>query len=418
MRFLFFLPLLSAAPLMADSYLDFHRYVYSRPVKYNSTDNLSHILKSHGYDRDRNWVKITLYMNGLSEADLQNPKIKSIYLPPKLSYQDYLKSRQRIPASERPACYPVSRKFIEKKYGKASIAYIDYFDLITSRKIKVKRGQSLDRIVAGDQFSYQSIERGVRLVKEANNLSGNVIKEDRVIYMPFCVTQTMLTKIGKRPASVSFKGERIQRKLERKSLPSKSSLNYSLGLGYGAVDVKRNAENISGSFSKISASVSSQLNSQYTLSGHLTGAFFLNMSHSDSKQTSNSSGLYPEFGATLSRTEGHWQPGISYDMLNYFVIKNDIGEVNLEPNKLHRLSFKTNFSISDSVGVFGGPGYLQSLDSEKISGYDLTLGASYKFGQRDRYSFSLVGNKNYLSTNESSKNDESTAWLGTLKINF
>lgn len=319
--------------------------------------------------------------------------------------------------SPKPFCQFISPDYLIEKFGSDSIAYRKYVDLLSSRKVFVQRGLKLNTLIAVDKYSYGSLERGVKLVQHQNGITGMVVKEDGFISLPLCSN----TYQHKKPASV-FKAQLpptitkvIKKKKQKKH---HAHVSYSAGVMAGMVDIKRGSSKLSTNVGKISGKAIYPFNNKYKVIGSLSLAKFFNLTHSEARESSSPSSLYPELGVEGVRMMGPWRLGLAYDMLNYFLVQNGDESINLRPNLIHRLSLKPFYALTERVGIFSGIGLLKGFGRDDISGYDFTLGSSFSFGRSRDYTVSAAFYQNVMDTSSASINDESTSWVAALSKSF
>src|SRR5690606_26160883 len=145
------------------------------------------ILKKNDYNLNEHtvdWIKITRNMNGIRDDNLP----PAIYLPPKISFEEYLRKhkQQRSLAGTKRICRPISKDYLKSRFGEEGESYLKYFELISSRKVELKKGQSYASVIKNDSYSYGTTPRGVKLLKSANGLKGKYAEKDQIVYLPFC----------------------------------------------------------------------------------------------------------------------------------------------------------------------------------------------------------------------------------------
>lgn len=404
--------LFSISPLYAQTYLEFNEYWHSVEVQVQSSESIESVLTKHGYDLDEmDWVKITKNMNGIRNKKLP----RKIYLPPKISFEEFLEKHQksqpklkRAIASTKPYCQSISKSYLQERFGVEGINYLKYFELVTSRKVQLKKGQNYTEIIKNDQYSYGKVSKGVKLFKNANGLKGSHTKKDQVAYLPFCVDSNVERQI----ASIVS-----EKKIEKEEI-SESKYKFSLGLNYGTLAIEQSSAKLDMSFVKLQGGATYKLDSEYTLGVNLIGTKFLSIGYSESDEYTTVSNIYPEVGLFVSKNYEKWSASLAYDLMNYFVLGSSNGAQTLSPKQVHRMSFKPFLPLKYNVGLFAGIGYLKSFGSEDINGFDASTGAVYSFGKENKYKVSGYAYQSNLSTALSDTNDTSSAYGVSFSVGF
>ena len=405
------------AQVYAQTYLDFDSYIHSIKVELPHDKNLEQILGEYGYDhKKKNWVKITMLMNGLSEEILSKREESiSIFLPPKISYQDYLNSKtNRDPASGKAICNPISRGYIQERFGVEVIPYIRYFDLITSRKIEVKPGDDILKIIDQDQFAYGSPEFGAKLTRLANGLDDNFVKTEMTIYLPFCVNEDFSKLAGRDIASLTADMTQLAINTER---PLVQRIENAFSISYGAIDVQSSSSTMSMGVTKIGASSNYSLNTGFELEGYAAGVAFMNVQHSEALGTGSFDAIYPELSISLGQNFSKWGIGIAYSLQNYIAAEQKGEVVALKPIEIHSTSASLSFFNGDDFEIKASAGYLKSFDSINMKGTDYSIGAIYDFGRKKKYSASL---SYYMASviGDKGSNESSSGIIGSLSFSF
>lgn len=401
--------LLISTNSFAQSYMDFDKYLHSQKIELKANQDLDKVLKYKGYDlKQRNWKKITLHMNGISQNDLLSRKASlDIYLPPKISFQDYLKTHRRqlrSIASTKPFCVPINNKYIKEKFNTENLEYIKYFKLISSRKIKVKKNQTLYSIVTNDQYSYKTVERGIHLIKMANGIRSHKMKKNKEIYLPFCAMEDNKRTV----ASVKS----LKTKIKKQKIKEQSASTYTIGINSGALELKQNTNNVEMNFTKLSLNYKYNFKNSYSLQANANLTKFSSIvANSGNAITPND--IYQEIGITLAKQYEKLNLGIGYDSLNYFLLVDNI----MTANQINRISFKPFYALTTSFGVFSSLGYINDLSTMEINGYDASIGAVYRFGDEKRFNLSGFYYGSELSSKISEKNT-SKAYGLSLSFDF
>jgi len=381
--------------LFAPSYIDFDKYWHSNKVALKRGQSLEKILTSKGFDlTERDWVKITLLMNGLrSSGEIKTSK--AIYLPPKITFEEYLGRNKRFNrsiASTKPYCESISKTYIKSRFGVESIEYLKFLRLVSSRKMHVRKNQSLYSVIQNDSFSYKSIKRGVHLLKMANGIRSEKFKKNRVINLPFCTTEQNKRII----ASIKKTSTTVKKKKKQNSSP----LGFRVGVNTGLLNLKQQDKTLDSNYAKILLGSSYKLKNDYVLSASLSMTKFLETNVSESNVQSPDS-IYNEFGFSLGKNLGDWSVALAYDSLNFFILDNSI----ITANQINRFSIKPFYSVSNKVGIFAGFGYINDFSEKEITGLDFSLGASYRIN--NNLSLSAYGYHGDISTTFTDKNTSS-----------
>jgi hypothetical protein len=378
--------------LFAQSYMSFDSYWHSNKVVLRSGQSLESLLKSKDFDlTERDWVKVTFLMNGIRSLSEIKP-FKTIYLPPRVTFEEYLrenKKYERPIARTKPYCESINKSYIKSRFGVEKIEYLKYFRLISSRKVHVKRNQSLRSIIKNDSFSYKNIKRGVHLLKMANGIRSEIFKKNKVINLPFCITKQNKRTI----ASIKKTSTTVKVKKNQNTSP----LGFKVGVNTGLLSLKQQDKTLDSNYAKISLGSSYKFKNNYTLSASLSMTKFLETKVSGSS-TQSSDSIFSEFGFSLGKNLRDWSVALAYDSLNFFIIDNSIVTV----NQINRFSIKPSYSVSNKSGIFAGLGYINDFSEKEITGFDLSLGASYRINKD--LSLSVYGYQGDISTSFSNKN--------------
>jgi len=295
-----------------------------------------------------------------------------------------------------------------------SVNALDFFSLY----YRVKKGDSFPKIIKKFIKSGSTIDSFSPMIKrtrDANPITVNwkSLRAGKKIKLVLSSDVIDMAKVKK------FLKERkkFRKRLERKKRASQKRFKYTLGNLVGQVKVKQSLKELSMNLIKLNANIKYQTKSKYWLTGSLSLAKFLNIIHTDS-DNSSSSGIVPEFGLGFGRPIGKVYMTLGYDMLNYYLASTSTTSISLKSVIVHRLALKPYYQLSESFGVFAGLGYLKSLGSEGISGYDFSLGGSYAFGGRKQFTLSPLLYKSDLSTNLSTEGESSTAWVLSFSVSF
>jgi hypothetical protein len=383
--------------LFAQNYIDFDSYWHSKRVVLTKNHPLKKVLISKGFDlKKKNWIKITLLMNGLRSKNLKEAqKPLAIYLPPRITFEEYLRKHKRYKrsiASAKPYCENINKTYIKNFFGAENIEYLKYFRLISSRKVHVKENQSLYSVIKNDNFSYKSIKEGVHLLKIANGIRSEKFKKSRVINLPFCITkQNKRVVASVKKTSVNIK------KIKREKY---SPLRFKIGINSGLLNLKQQGKILDSNYAKVSLGSSYNFKNNYILSASFSMTKFLETKISGSGiQPSDS--LYSEFGLSLSKSLGNWSIAFAYDSLNFFILDDSV----VSANQINRFSVKPYYSISEKIGIFTGLGYINDFSEKEITGFDLSLGASYKTS--NNFNLSVYGYQGDISTSFADQNTSS-----------
>mgnify|MGYP000653786389 CR=1 FL=1 len=274
--------------------------------------------------------------------------------------------------------------------------------MVTSRKIHVKKNQSLHSVIKNDSFSYSSIDRGVKLLKMANGIRTNKFKDNRIIYLPFCINKkdkrniASINKINS--TTVKNKNNNIDR----------TRINF--GMNSGALSLKQEDRALVSNYLKFSLGSSYNLEKNYSINAnvHLTKYFNFNVKN---RATRAPESLYGELELSLSKRFGKWKVAIGYDRLNFFIME----ENEITANQINRFSLKPFYSISNKLKVFAGLGYINDFSEKEITGIDLSLGTSLRIN--NELNLSLYGYQSEINTILNNQNT-STAYGITLSYGF
>lgn len=205
-----------------------------------------------------------------------------------------------------------------------------------------------------------------------------------------------------------------------KVIPIKNTkIDYSVGVSYGNLAITQDSTELSMNFAKLTGSIDYKLNSRYTLQGHLSGFKPIRVKYSESNKVVNPTEIYPEFGAKVMRSFQTWDLGLAYDHLNYFVLGTRTNlYLDFEPEKLHKLSLKSNIPVNDKTHLLASAGHLRSFTSEEINGFDISLGAAYRLDSQDRFKVSGLVYQSRLNTAVSKSSEISTAYSLSLVMKF
>ena len=260
----------------------------------------------------------------------------------------------------------------------------------------------------------------MKLIREANGIRSSQVEKDGTIHLPFCADALAPRRVIASAPEVK-EGPGINFVVKKPFLRKKEeerSLKLTTGVSYGSVDIQRSSSKLSTNFVKASFKGHHKLNNDYSTGLGVSLVQFFNVTHSDSTEKKSASSIYPEFGADITRSFNLFSVSLAYDSMNYFFASNSSTTVILDPVLVHRLSLKPVYNVTDDIAVFGGMGYLKSFGSEKINGYDYTLGTSYLFGMKNDCSLSALMNQNVMATAQSNANDKSSSWVVSLSKIF
>lgn len=369
---IFILSILFSTSAFAQSYIEFDKYIHSKKINLRPSESIQEVLSQNGYDiqSSNKWINYTLWMNGLNKAESkQRVKQRELYLPPTISFQDYLNQKKsRKIASVRNLCMPLTETYLSNKFGKKSIPYYEFFKLITSRKVSIKKGQSISRIIETDTYRYTSNSKTIEKVMMANGIRTFYAKKDQTIYLPYCAND-----LNRGIASVQNK---MSTKVH-KTLKKEKSKNFGLGLIYGGVSINRDSKELSMNFTKLSGKYTYSFSDTYSLTTSFSIAKFTNLKHSDSEAIESVPAIYPEGSIQLNKKMNGYSLSLGYDIINYFSVNNEDEAIVLTPILNHRVGLRALFPISDKVALLASTGYLTS-DNNNLSGFDYSIGMSYK----------------------------------------
>ncbi len=309
----------------------------------------------------------------------------------------------------KPQCVPFKKEKINDLFGRDKVSFLEFMKVMSSRKMKLKAGRSLDSIIQQDQYSYGSQKQALKLYKMANGLRKNKYKNEQTIVLPFCFDETFreLASVGNIETSIK---EETRRKIE------KFSLNVSAQ--YGNLDVESNDGDISMQFLKASLGANYNINSDYFLTSIVSAVQFRNIEHTETDRTVEASDLFPEVGISGFRRLDRFNVGVGYDFLQYFVRDTSISGVSLSPSSTHRVSGKLSYSFSSSLLAFANLGYLKSFEENNISGIDSSLGVNYSFGNNKKYSIAPIYYRGSVERDSSSDADSSSVLAVKLGYRF
>lgn len=336
-------------------------------------------------------------------------KVKHLYLPPVISFQDYLnqkKLRSIASVSKRNICKPLTVDYLSKKFGQKSIPYYDFFKLITSRKVQIKKGQSISRIIETDSYRYTSNSKTIEKVMMPNGIRTFYAKKDQTIYLPYCTND-----LNRGIASVQNKMSTKVHKTLKKEKPK----NLGLGFVYGAVSINRDAKELSMNFTKIASKYTYNFSDTYSLTTTLSVAKFSNLKHSDSEAISSVPSIYPEGSLQLNWKMNGYSLGLSYDIINYFSVNNEDDAIVLSPILNHRIALRPFIPLSDSFALIGSTGYLASEDGN-LAGFDYSIGLNYKTYKN----LNLTGSayQSNMKVVDVNTDETSSVWVLSLSLPF
>lgn len=364
---------------------------------WKTSESLDQFLTRNGFDlKKKDWSLITIGLNKLeSESLVKRSEDLKIMLPTKTVISEIKKPARSI-ASLKMSCQILSRKYIDKKLNTDAKFYSDYVDMIAERKVEVKKGQKIINILKKDHFEYKSLKQAYMHTLRDNKIKKNTIEKSGTLILPFCASKEIRRSIAALNTNIT---ELNSKKKTLFPIP----LNVGLALGQFTVD--QESRKLSMNFLKLQVSGKYKLNSDYMLTGKVSGASFTNIKYSEAIGETSTSNFYPEFGASISTRSGAFSYGASLDRINYFLIKDESNTITLEPNQLNKLSANGFYSINDGLGVFANAGYMNGFDSENINGLDLSIGGSYAFGEQKRFKVSPLMYYGSVNSNLSSKAD-------------
>lgn len=372
--------------------------------------SLDKFLAVNGYESNKiNWKLITMGLNQLTNKSLVNrDRDLKIKLPTKQKISKTLRFSRTI-ASSKLQCELLSRKYLKTKLNKEAKYYSSYIDMISERKIKVRKGQKVIDILKADGFEYRSLKTAYLHTLRDNKLKKNIINKSGFITLPFCGSKDIRRSIAALNTNIT------EIKPRNKSL---LPIPMNIGLSVGQFAVDQDSKNLSMNFLKLQASGKYKLNSDYLLTGKVSAASFTNIKYSEATGETNTTNFYPEFGVSLNTRSGAFSYGVSYDRINYFLIKDESDSITLEPNQLNKLSANGFYSFTDELGVFANAGFMMGFDSENITGFDLSLGASYAFGDQNRFKVSPLMYYGSVNSDLSSEAETSNAFALSVSVDF
>ncbi|MCT4641390.1 MAG: hypothetical protein N4A33_03770 [Bacteriovoracaceae bacterium] len=254
----------------------------------------------------------------------------------------------------------------------------------------------------------------------------DVIEYSKDIGFPYNVTDIIITKNkqGQKVVEIeiSFGPGNIKRQIANIAQVESSLMNttlkgFSIGSAIGMVETKKDADKINMNFLKVNIGYQHKLKNSYTLSTKFVLTKFNNIEYSLSDEQGQANSIYPEFGLKISKKFNAWSVGLAYDYLNYFVLGDTSTDIILTPQQIHRTSFTQGYSVNDRWSLFTSLGYLTSFSSIKISGLDMSLGASYKLMKNQNLNLAGVLYKSSVSVS-GAEDDNSNALALSLSYNF
>lgn len=390
---------------------DFDYYLNKTTDTWRKNESLNQFLKRNGYiSKKVNWQLITMGLNQFDRNTLINHKREDLELklPPKMKISKSKKPARSI-ASSKMSCQIISRKYINERLKPEAKYYLRYIEMVAERKVKVTKGQKIIDLLKNDRFEYKSLKKAYLHTLRDNKLKGNTVQKSMTVTLPFCASKGIKRSIAALNTNVT------EMKSERKSL---LPIPINIGMTLGQFSVNQDSRELSMNFLRLQLSGKYQLSSDYILSGKASAATFTNIKYSEAIGETNFSNFYPEFGASISTKAGSFSYGFSFDRINYFLIKDESDSITLEPNQLNKISVNGYYSISDGLGIFANAGYMNGFNSENISGYDLSLGGSFAFGNQNRYKVSPLMYYGSVNSNLSTEAEISNAFALSFSVDF
>ena len=274
--------------------------------------------------------------------------------------------------------------------------------MITARTVVVKKGDKISDVLKNDIFKHPSLKKAYLHTKRDNSLSSNLIQKNQKITLPFCASEGIKRSLAALNTNVT------------EINPNKKNLlpvPLSVGLTYGQFTVNQNSETLSMNFLKFQVAGKYKINNDYTLTGKASVASFFGINYSEAEENDvSASNYYPEFGGSISTKSGALSYGASYDLMNYFLIRNETDSITLDPSQLHRFSANGYYTITDKMGLFANLGYLNGFDSENISGFDMSVGGSYGLNNDGSYRIAPLFYYGSINSDLSSEAETSNAF--------
>ncbi len=382
---------LSCYQAVAGPYQLFSDYWHSRPILLKKDVDVAEFIRSNGY-RNKRWLDITVDLNGLMQSELKSRgRDRILFLPPRISYQHWLDRQGNItPSENRDICLGMTKEYIESNYPTVKPSYIEYLDLVNARSVDVKNWGDYYSLIKNDYVVYSSEEEGVEQLYDKNGLEFPYAFEKRTVLLPFCETK------GSRNLA-SVEETSLVGNIDKTSFLEK--LNFKAKTLLGKVNITQADNNVDLFYYKFLSEAVYVMEENLVLTVDIGFTYFDSLKHNKVSKDVPIKAFYPEvnFAGTYKSLFG-FNFTFGYSYLNYFILEGDQRSQSFSPFVIHRGSLAVSRNLFFNLSGFVKVGILNSLNENKMDGFDYAIGINYLFTRFPKLSLGTSFYKSEINT--------------------